>query len=288
MIEIEPLRDSNVTSALGANNDNAHCVGSPPCWGTGARDRLIESAGDRRYILDETPETGLLGFGAGGLDSVPVRATQRLFALLAAGLLGLITLTACEPIELDSGGEVVRNAPVVEAVTTAELDALTVAGWVAMTGYSRDRFPHWVSQGNSCDTREVVLQRDGTGVAVGEDCRATGGEWFSPYDGKTFGDPGDLDIDHMVPLANAWRTGAAAWTDEQRQAFANDLSRPQLIAVSASSNRSKGDQDPSQWRPPREEYWCTYARAWITVKAHWQLWITVDEKTALAEMLGTC
>src|SRR5688572_2022831 len=103
-----------------------------------------------------------------------------------------------------------------------------------MTGYSRDRFPHWASQGNGCDTREVVLQRDGSGVSVGDDCKATG-EWFSEYDGETFDDPGDLDIDHMVPLANAWRTGAATWTDEQREAFANDLTQPQLIAVSASS-----------------------------------------------------
>ncbi|MBX6749687.1 MAG: HNH endonuclease [Micromonosporaceae bacterium] len=157
-----------------------------------------------------------------------------------------------------------------------------------MTGYSRDRFHHWQSQGDGCDTRDRVLQRDGQGVVTGDDCRITAGTWFSVYDGQTLTDPSDLDIDHVVPLANAWRTGAAAWTDEQRAAFANDLQRPQLIAVSSSSNRSKGDQDPSQWKPPRREYWCTYAQSWIAVKAYWHLSVTADEKAALAEMLGTC
>jgi hypothetical protein len=157
-----------------------------------------------------------------------------------------------------------------------------------MTGYSRDRFPHWSSQGGGCDTRDVVLQRDGVGVAIGEGCDISGGEWVSAYDGETFADPSDLDIDHMVPLANAWRTGAASWTDARREAFANDLDRPQLLAVSASSNRSKGDQDPSQWRPPQREFWCEYARSWVAVKAYWDLSVTADEKSALAEMLGTC
>src|SRR5690606_713514 len=129
---------------------------------------------------------------------------------------------------------------------------------------------------------------DGQGVVTGDDCRITAGTWFSVYDGQTLTDPSDVDIDHMVPLANAWRTGAAQWSDEQRAAFANDLDRPQLIAVSSSSNRSKGDQDPSQWKPPRQEYWCTYAQSWIAVKAHWRLSVTADEKAALADMLSSC
>ena len=209
---------------------------------------------------------------------------QRLAAVLTASFLGLATLTACEPVD-DLFGE---PAAVGEPVVTAELDSLDVGEWGGMARYSRDRFDHWSSQGEGCDTRDVVLRRDGDGVAVAARCDIIAGTWFSVYDGETFDDPGDLDIDHMVPLANAWRTGAADWTDEQREAFANDLTRPQLLAVSASSNRSKGDQDPSQWRPPRQDYWCTYAQSWITVKAYWNLRVTVEEKAALAEMLGTC
>ena len=167
-----------------------------------------------------------------------------------------------------------------------------------MTGYSRDRFPHWIGQSgdggagcagcHGCDTRDVVLERDGESVQTNPDCTITGGRWFSPYDGKTVTDAKQLDIDHMVPLANAWRTGAKEWTDTTREQFANDLVNPQLLAVTLTTNRSKGDQDPSEWKPPRHEYWCVYAQHWITVKTSWKLRITATERDALREMLGTC
>jgi hypothetical protein len=157
-----------------------------------------------------------------------------------------------------------------------------------MAGYSRDRFPHWKQQGGNCDTREVVLKRDGTKVQVNASCHVVSGTWLSVYDNKTFTDALQIDIDHMVPLANAWRSGANDWTDDKRSEFANDLTRPQLLAVSASTNRAKGDQDPSQWKPPNRGYWCQYAEHWIAVKTYWQLTVTQAEKTALVKMLETC
>ena len=90
----------------------------------------------------------------------------------------------------------------------------------------------------------------------------------------------------MVPLANAWRTGAADWTDAQRSDFANDLTRPQLLAVSLSTNRSKGDQDPSEWKPPRRSYWCVYAQRWVAVKDYWKLRVTAAEKCGAAPDAG--
>jgi hypothetical protein len=206
---------------------------------------------------------------------------RRVLAAIVAGTLALAGLAGCEPMDGPAA------APLADAQVSAALDTLTVAEWAPMTGYSRDRFHHWDSQGGGCDTRDVVLQRDGTGVVTGAECKISKGTWFSEYDGKTFTDPQDLDIDHMVPLANAWRTGAASWTDAQRESFANDLSRPQLHAVSLSSNRSKGDQDPSQWKP-RPEFWCTYARDWVSVKVYWKLSVTSTEKSALLDMLATC
>lgn len=170
----------------------------------------------------------------------------------------------------------------------ADLQALTVAASRAMKGYSRSRFPHWASQSGGCDTRDVVLKRDGTGVQATSTCKITSGSWYSPYDGKTFTSPQDVDIDHMVPLANAWRSGADDWTDGKRGEFANDLVRPQLIAVSATSNRAKGDQDPSLWRPPNRGFWCEYAQRWIMVKRYWGLTVTAGEKTKLLEMLEGC
>ncbi|GAA4257184.1 hypothetical protein GCM10022255_073040 [Dactylosporangium darangshiense] len=171
---------------------------------------------------------------------------------------------------------------------TAALNSLTVATAGSMSGYSREKFTHWIGQGNGCDTRDVVLKRDGKNVKATADCKITAGSWHSVYDDKDLTDPQALDIDHMVPLAAAWRSGAAKWTDEQRKDFANDLTRPQLFAVSLQSNRAKGDQDPSTWKPPSHAYWCTYANNWITVKTFYKLSVTQAEKTALADMLATC
>jgi hypothetical protein len=223
----------------------------------------------------------------------PERVRTRLIAL-AASLAGVVLLAgACDPLIDAPAG--VAAPPSVDvpadsdpAASANSLASLAVVTWAPMSGYSRDRFKTWDAQGDGCDTRDVVLKRDGQGVSVGASCKIFQGSWFSAYDGRTVSDPQALDIDHMVPLANAWRTGAAAWTDEQREAFANDLTRPQLLAVTLSTNRSKGDQDPSEWKPPRREYWCAYAQRWIGVKGYWKLGVTVAEKSALTEMLGTC
>lgn len=174
------------------------------------------------------------------------------------------------------------------AQARTQLARLKVAAQGSMTGYSRDRFPHWAEQGDSCNTRETVLERDGRDVRRDAECRAVSGTWTSVYDGKTFTKAAGLDIDHTVPLANAWRSGANTWTQEKRRAFANDLTRPQLLAVSAVSNRSKGDQGPEDWQPPSRTYWCAYARSWTTVKSHYGLTVTKTEKATLGTMLDTC
>jgi hypothetical protein len=200
-------------------------------------------------------------------------------------------VAGCGPVDGTPGTAVSGGSPGTGAgagTAPADLNALTVATAHAMKGYSRDRFPHWSGQGAGCDTRDVVLKRDGTGVTVTGQCTIASGHWLSRYDGRTHTDPKGLDIDHMVPLANAWRSGADTWDDPKRSAFANDLTRPQLLAVTASANRAKGDQDPSQWRPALRGYWCEYAKRWITVKRYWRLTVTTAEKSKLAEMLEIC
>ncbi|KOV82154.1 HNH endonuclease family protein [Nocardia sp. NRRL S-836] len=171
---------------------------------------------------------------------------------------------------------------------STDLGALQIAPEGKMAGYSRDRFPHWASQGNSCDTREVVLQRQGTDVKSDNDCKAVSGTWTSPYDNVVIKDAAEVDIDHTVPLAEAWRSGADKWTDDQRKAFANDLGGIQLIAVTAKTNRGKGDQDPAKWKPPVQTYWCTYAQHWIAVKITYKLTVDQAEHDALAGMLKAC
>ncbi|PZD97138.1 hypothetical protein DNH61_04425 [Paenibacillus sambharensis] len=173
-----------------------------------------------------------------------------------------------------------------KATAQSQLDSLIVKSEDSMTGYSRDKFPHWTSQGGGCDTRQVVLRRDADSYSG--NCPVTSGKWYSYFDGVTVYSPSELDVDHIVPLAEAWRSGASSWSTEQRQKFANDLNGPQLIAVTASVNRSKGDQDPSTWQPPRAGARCAYAKWWINTKYRWGLHLQSSEKSALQSMLNAC
>jgi hypothetical protein len=174
------------------------------------------------------------------------------------------------------------------STAATELASLTVKAEGSTSGYSRDLFPHWITQSGTCDTREQVLKRDGTGVTVNSSCQPTAGSWYSVYDATWVTSSSSIDIDHIVPLAEAWKSGANAWTTARRQQFANDLSIAQLIAVSASSNRSKGDSDPASWKPTNTSVHCIYAREWIWVKYTYGLSLQSAEKTALQQMLGTC
>ncbi len=153
-------------------------------------------------------------------------------------------------------------------------------------GYDRDLFNHWIdADGDGCDTRCEVLEAERVSPAPG----LPNGGWVSAYDGVLASDPSEFDVDHVVALAEAWRSGASAWDPQRREAFANDLDEPRsLIAVSASSNRSKSDKDPSEWRPPDESYWCEYASDWMTVKVRWGLLVDPIEFTALQFLTDTC
>jgi hypothetical protein len=169
-----------------------------------------------------------------------------------------------------------------------ELDKLTVQEPSTTPAYNRKYFRHWITQYGKCSTRDVTLSRDGQGVTLDSGCKATAGTWYSPYDDTTLDRASRVDIDHMVPLANAWESGANAWDDKEREKFANDLTNPQLIAVSDKSNRSKGRKSPDQWAPPNEDFWCTYSKAWTNVKYIYKLSVTEPEKKKLSAMLDTC
>ena len=141
-------------------------------------------------------------------------------------------------------------------------------------GYDRDLFRHWIdSDGDGCDTRkEVLISEAIVPPRIGSNCSLSVGEWYSIYDGVTISNPSDLDIDHFVPLNEAWQSGAYSWTSEKRKEFANDLEfAKSLIAVTASSNRSKSDKDPTNWIPSNYSYLCEYVTAWVEVKVRWGL-----------------
>ncbi|MEV8345344.1 HNH endonuclease family protein [Streptomyces niveus] len=178
--------------------------------------------------------------------------------------------------------------PIAASTARTYLGQLTVRAEGSTSGYSRDLFPHWITQSGSCDTRETVLKRDGSNVVTNSSCSATSGSWYSEYDGATWTAASDVDIDHMVPLAEAWTSGASSWSTAQRQAFANDMSNPQLIAVTDNVNQSKSDRDPAEWMPPRAAYHCMYARMWVDVKHAYNLSVDSAEKTKLQSVLNGC
>ena len=159
------------------------------------------------------------------------------------------------------------------------------------SGYDRDLFRHWVdADGDGCDARrEVLIQESLTNVRVGSNCSLSGGSWYSAFDGQTTTNSSNFDVDHMVPLSEAWKSGANEWDSATRRAFANDLDYEySLIAVSAGSNRSKGDKDPASWMPPNEDYKCAYVYTWMQVKIRWDLAVDSDEKSALERYSSGC
>ena len=146
------------------------------------------------------------------------------------------------------------------------------------------------ADGDGCNTREEVLIAEAISLrGATASCRPVDGVWRSWFDGRRLTDTGEVEIDHLVPLAEAHRSGAARWSAAAKRAFANDLSRTEsLAAVSAESNRDKSDSDPAEWRPPVQDVWCRYAREWIAVKIAWRLSTDHDEAAALRKMLATC
>ncbi|MEU1051811.1 HNH endonuclease family protein [Streptomyces sp. NPDC005876] len=202
-------------------------------------------------------------------------------------LAGLTALAASLSLFGAPSASAALPTPVSGATARTYLASLTVAT-ENRTGYDRDLFPHWITQSGTCNTRETVLKRDGSGVVTDSACAATSGSWYSPYDGATWSAAADVDIDHLVPLAEAWDSGASAWTTSRRQSFANDLTRPQLIAVTDNVNQAKGDQDPATWMPSRTAYRCTYVRAWVQVKYYYGLSVDSAEKSALQSYLASC
>jgi hypothetical protein len=241
-------------------------------------------------------------------DPYDVPRVRRVVALVATALLagcGVAASSDHSPRGTPSGhrhGVPATSAPPGAGSVLAELGRLVVRPRPRGTrGYVRDAFgSDWIdTDHNGCNQRDDVLLRDAvpgtTKVAQQDACDhdVLAGTWHDPYTGRTltFTDLKDLrqaeaiQIDHVVPLAEAWVSGAAGWSTDRRELFANDLH--ELLAVDGPTNMSKGDGDPASWRP-RQGYQCTYARRWIAVKTRWHLAVDPSEVAALRDMLGYC
>ncbi|MEV7797402.1 HNH endonuclease family protein [Streptomyces sp. NPDC087512] len=200
---------------------------------------------------------------------------------LAAAFLTVLPLTAT------TSAHAAETLPLSEAVSR-----LPVAT-ESRDGYTRDAFRHWNSgddPADGCSTRsEVLLDEAVEPPTVGPRCRLSGGSWWSYYDQVWVTSASGLDIDHMVPLAEAWDSGAFAWSAQRREAYANDQGAgTSLVAVTARSNRSKADQDPAEWLPPAAGVHCRYAAEWVGTKLRWALSADEPEVAALAGVAAGC
>ena len=224
----------------------------------------------------------------------------------------LVALTGCEvEWQVESGApepaSSVGQGDVPEgtldpAAAAAALAGLPVAPKTSLTGYDRDCGsgggcvfgPAWADvDRNGCDQRNDVLHRDLAEVEVRDGtqgCVVIAGVLDDPYSGETVRfakeTAAEVPIDHVVPLAAAWVQGAASWSDDQREAFANDLGN--LLATTRSENSSKGDSTADEWVPADPSYGCSYATVVVTVKSAYALSVTPAESEALGSLLATC
>ncbi|CAM5559559.1 HNH endonuclease family protein [Streptomyces purpurascens] len=207
--------------------------------------------------------------------------------MVNAVLRGLVAALVVLSATLSSPAHAEETLPLPDAVDSLSL------GTESRDGYSRDKFRHWNAGDNpsdGCNTRAEILIHEATEPpAVGPNCRLEGGRWFSYYDAVAMEAASGLDIDHMVPLAEAWDSGASAWTAQRRERYANDQGQEaSLVAVTARSNRSKSDQDPAQWLPPAADAHCRYAAEWVSTKLRWSLTTDEAELAALRELADAC
>lgn len=192
-----------------------------------------------------------------------------------------------------------QNQPVgvqlagLDGAAAAALRQLPIKPHAPSANYDRDLFGDgWVGP-SDCDTRDRILQRDLVAVTYGgEGCTIVSGHLLDPYTGKTMpfkrgpGTSNNVQIDHVVALSNAWRTGAQALGYRMRVKFANDPL--ELLAVKGSANQAKGGQDAAHWLPKNKAFRCVYVARQIYIKAKYHLWVTKSEKSAMARVLSRC
>lgn len=160
--------------------------------------------------------------------------------------------------------------------------------------YSRNSWKHWIDVDKDCqDTRQEILIRDSrkkvtyVGADSYEGCKVKSGKWFDPYTGKTFTDPKQLDVDHVVPLKEAFESGGWKWDRQRRAAYANYMKYEyHLLPVYRGSNRSKGAKDLAEWSPENKKFLKQYAKIWVKIKLDWDLSADHAELVALRRILG--
>ncbi|WP_409477371.1 DUF1524 domain-containing protein [Pseudobdellovibrio sp. HCB154] len=160
-----------------------------------------------------------------------------------------------------------------------------------------DRIKHfggWVKNKKSGDcfnTRNKVLVRENTGtIVLKEDnkCSVAHGEWLDPYSGITMTDAqAEIQIDHMVPLREAYVSGAYKWTFKERCLYGNYLGyKNHLVAAYGEENNEKSAKTPEDYMPPNQAYRCEYLKDWLKIKSFWGLSLVPEEMKAIKELVA--
>ncbi|MFM8915382.1 MAG: HNH endonuclease family protein [Candidatus Limnocylindrus sp.] len=211
--------------------------------------------------------------------------TSRITAVL---LILLVSATLALPAPVDaatSAAKACKTNNTKLGLLTA-LDCLPVVE-ERIGGYDRKLFKHWVdANGNGKNTRaEVLIAESLVSVRFSSTGKTVStGKWVSLYDGETWTKASDVDIDHVVALAEAWRSGAWKWSAARRQAYANDLGVAwTLRAVTDNVNQEKSDDDPTYWLPPLESATCLYLIEWVAVKIRWKLSVDAEERQSIRD-----
>lgn len=239
----------------------------------------------------------------------PVLSTVLVLAALLGGCTSASSATPALPMR-SPGGQASAPATELPGTKTTAAPATPAAGSAApvpatlgalitalsvepehRSGYQRELFKHWIdADGDGCNTRkEVLLAQAAEAPRVGPRCWFWGGAWVSPYDGARVTSIGKLDVDHVVALAEAWRSGAWGWTPQRREAFANDLGVPYtLLAVSSGVDRDKADKEPGEWLPPLASARCGFLADWVAIKTRWALSVDEAERDELLRLAEGC
>jgi hypothetical protein len=217
------------------------------------------------------------------------------------GFFALIVLSTCSAPQSSDRATAADQAASRAVLTMRTANVADVRLTVAPEStldYVRARdFGRWRDAGGDppcLDVRGQVLAAESdvritTSVPKSGKCRVLTGRWHDPYTGRTITIGNDMDVDHVVPLKEAWDSGAHAWTQQRREDYANDQVDPDhLIAVDKRANRSKGDRDPANWLPPNAAYVCTYVKQWVAVKRRWGLSVDPAEDATIKSRLAQC
>jgi hypothetical protein len=208
--------------------------------------------------------------------------------IIATLLTLLISATLAVPAPVDAATSTAKACK----TNNTKLGLLTALDCVPVAeehigGYKRSLFKHWIdANGNGKDTRaEVLIAESLASVRFSSTGKTVStGKWLSLYDGETWTKASDVDVDHVVALAEAWRSGAWKWSSSRRQSYANDLGVAwTLRAVTDNVNQSKSDDDPTYWLPPLESATCLYLTEWVAVKIRWKLTVDAEERQSIRD-----